>query len=54
MNKQYKLGRGLTLQFEDNDSWCTEKVVRVTNCTFELNTGHRGGGMSLTVLLGIV
>ena len=46
-SKVFKLGGGLTLQFEDSDSWYIEKVVRVTNCTFELNAGHRGGGMSL-------
>ena len=46
-NKQFRLGGGLTLQFEDNDSWYTEKVITVTNCTFKLNTGHHGGGISL-------
>ena len=47
LNEQFGLGGGLTFQFEDNDSWYTEKVINITNCTFRLNAGHRGGGMSL-------
>jgi hypothetical protein len=46
-SERFGLGGGLTLQFEDNDSWYTEKVINITNCTFKLNTGHHGGGMSL-------
>ena len=46
-NEQFGLGGGLTLQFEDNDTWYREKVIWITNCTFKLNTGHHGGGLSL-------
>ena len=45
LNEQFGLGGGLTLQFEDSGSWY--KVINITNCTFRLNAGHRGGGMSL-------
>jgi hypothetical protein len=46
-SERFGLGGGLTFQFEDNDSWYTEKIISITNCTFKLNTGHHGGGMSL-------
>ena len=47
LNEQFGLlGGGLTFQFEDNDSWYTEKAINITNCTFKSNTGHHGGGMS--------
>ena len=44
---QFGLGGGLALQFNNNDSWYTKKVIVVTNCTFKLNTAHHGGGMNL-------
>jgi hypothetical protein len=46
-NERFGLGGGLTFQFEDSDSWYAEKVINIFNCTFKLNTGHHGGGMSL-------
>ena len=48
LNQRFGLGGGLTFQFEDNGSWY--KVINITNCTFRLNAGHRGGGMSLNFI----
>ena len=45
--KQFRLGGGLTLQFEDSDNWYEEKIVWLTFCKFKFNAGHHGGGMSL-------
>ena len=48
-NKQYGLGGGLSLQFEEspgNNSY-DKKLIQVTHCKFKLNTGQHGGGMSL-------